>query len=97
MTDDEWQYDTNDFEEPPAGDRAVEEPSDDDPQAAADDSGWRFSVDEVDEDGTVAGDEEGGWSSLHEEVEAGSPNPENVAFVAIGLLLGLVLAWQLVL
>ncbi|WP_181685755.1 DUF7312 domain-containing protein [Halorhabdus salina] len=94
MTDDEWEYDTGDFE-PSADDPPSGEKSSDDGSEESATGGWRFSVDEVEDGGTVDEEDDDDWLNLHEEIEAGSPTLENALFVVIGVTLGLVLTWQL--
>lgn len=93
--EDEWSYDVGEFddEEEPhhEADDATQQASTGDDE---DDGGWRFSLSDLEEDDEEEEDEEG-WPDLSAEVEAGSPELENVVFVLLGVALGVVVAVQL--
>jgi len=95
--DDEWSYDVGEISDEEDVEQTGEGPASSPEQkdtvdGAEDDEGWRFSLADLEEDNE---EDEEGWLDLSAEVEAGSPDPENVVFVLFGVALGVVVAIQL--
>ncbi|WP_211194885.1 DUF7312 domain-containing protein [Halorhabdus amylolytica] len=96
--DDEWSYDVGEIGDEDNAKQAGERPAGSPEQEDAvdeveDDDGWRFSLEDLEEG--EDGEDEEGWLDLSAEVEAGSPDLENVVFVLFGVALGVVVAIQL--
>lgn len=100
--DDEWAVDDNQFEEPADSDESDEtdewrfslEDLEDDPESVSPDD-TRQEGDEPEAGGEDAGGNVfGSLQSAAEEVESGSPSPENVVFVVVGIVLALLLFAQ---
>ena len=98
MADDEWQYEPEEFDDPAQTPQA---PREEDTASASDQetdetdteaSGWRFSLEDLESEGSP-----GQERSLSASVTPGSPDLENAVFVAFGVALGLIVAWQFLL
>lgn len=87
MDDEEWRYDADEFEaeDRPVGTDSTTASADDDQRG---EEGWRFSLADLDGDGEPS-------PGLSAEIKAGTPNRENALFVALGIVLALVIVWQL--
>lgn len=98
MADDEWQYEPGEFDDPA---QTPQTPTEEGTASALDEeadetdteaSGWRFSLDDLESDGSP-----GQERSLSASVTPGSPDLEHAVFVAFGVALGLIVAWQFLL
>mgnify|MGYP000642076302 CR=1 FL=1 len=85
MADDpDWEFATDEVDESERGDG-------DDGDVDVDDAGeWRFSLSDIDDDqSAVEGNVFGSPTSDTEVIEAGSPDLENILFLAVGVLVAL--------